>query len=318
MAKSEPFPGEEVDVEGLDGARGRAVGGEHAQRAQAVERGREGGFADGVVDDVAERAVGDLLHARCEILAPVVDAVVGPVLPGEFALLGRARRPDDGGAERVAPLAQEQPDAARGGMDQDRVARLHRVGLAQQVLRRETLEHHDGADLVGDGLRQVDQQPGRHVALLGIGAERRAVGHAVAGRELGHVGADRDDVAGRLVAEDQRQGVRVDALALVDVDEVEPHGALPYADLSGAGWREGDVLDRQDVGSPEGVNADRLGHESLRCRCPHHRNPGAHPATGPAQTARPEPGFRPGAGRRGGSPGSAPGAAPGACRPPPR
>src|SRR5690348_4381165 len=52
---------EDVDVEGLDLARGRAERHEVAERLDAVERGRERGLADAVIDDVAELAAGDLL-----------------------------------------------------------------------------------------------------------------------------------------------------------------------------------------------------------------------------------------------------------------
>src|SRR6266852_272812 len=50
-----------VDVEGIDRAGRRAEAHEHAERLDAVERGREGGLADAVIDHLAQLAAGDLL-----------------------------------------------------------------------------------------------------------------------------------------------------------------------------------------------------------------------------------------------------------------
>ncbi len=168
----------------------------------------------------------------------------------------------------MAPLAQEQADPAGRGMDQDRVARHHLVGLPQQVLGGQALEHHHGADLVGDRFGQVDEEAGGDVALLRIGAERRPVGDPVPHGEFRDFGSHRDDVARGLVAEDEGQRVRVDALALIDVDEVEADGTLPDPDLAGGGRGEVEVLDRQDLRSAELVNPNRPGHGSLRCCAP--------------------------------------------------
>src|SRR4051794_38665972 len=131
---------QQADVESLDLPRRRTVGHESAERADAIERAREGRLADAVIDDVAERALGDLLHALDEILLIVEDDVLGAGLPGEFRLGLRARRADHGRAERLAPLAQQQADAASRRMNEDRVALLHLERAAQEILRGQSLQ----------------------------------------------------------------------------------------------------------------------------------------------------------------------------------
>jgi hypothetical protein len=168
---------QEHDVERLDRSRRRAEADEIAEAPQAIERGREGRFADAVVDDVAALAVRDLPHARGKVLLAVLDDVVAAVLARELGLLGRADRADDGRAEVLRPL--RQADAARRCVYEDGMARLDAEGAAQEILRRQSLQHHRGAGLEIDGVGQVHEEVSRHDALLGIGAERPDIGHAV-------------------------------------------------------------------------------------------------------------------------------------------
>ena len=96
---------------------------------------------------------------------------------------------------------RDQPDAARGGVEEDRVAGLHREGPAQEVLRRHALQHHRGGGVVIDPVRQLDHELDVGEPLLGVVAEGDDVGDAVAGLEARDALADLDDLAGRLVAE---------------------------------------------------------------------------------------------------------------------
>ena len=120
--------------------------------------------------------------------------MVGAVRFGQRRLPLRSDRADDGRPERLAPLAQEQADAARGGMHQDRVARHDLVGLPQEVLRRQALQHDDRADLVRNRVRQANEFAGIDIALGRIGADRHAVGDAIARLESGDALADRDHI----------------------------------------------------------------------------------------------------------------------------
>ena len=93
-----------------------------AERREAVERFVERVLADGVVDDRHFLAAGDLVDARDEILARVDDGVVAAMGLGELRLFVVADGADHGGAEMLGPLADDQADAARRGMDQDGLA----------------------------------------------------------------------------------------------------------------------------------------------------------------------------------------------------
>ena len=83
--------------------------------------------------------------------------MLGAGLRREFGLFLRTDSTDDMRAEGFRPLAEYLPDPAGSGMDEDRVALLHPKGPAQQILRREALEHHAGRGFVGNALGQRDQ-----------------------------------------------------------------------------------------------------------------------------------------------------------------
>jgi len=70
------------------------------------------------------------------------------------------------------------------------------IGLPQQKLGGEALEHHRRGGLERNRLGQFHQVLDVDVALLGVGAEGGNVGDAVAGLEVLDALADRDDLAG--------------------------------------------------------------------------------------------------------------------------
>ena len=96
------------------------------------------------------------------------------------------------------------------------------------------------------------------VALLGVGAERRGVGDAVAGLEILDALADRDDFARAFVA--GREGPRrrrIEAGAIIDVEIIDADGAMAHARFAGPGRRELDILQTHDVGRAGLVDANR-------------------------------------------------------------
>ncbi len=132
-------------------------------------------------------------------------------------------------------------------MDQDNVALLHPVGLAQQILRGEALEHHARAGFVGDRARQLEQKPGFDISLLGVGPGRAAIGDAIAGLEPRDRRSDLDDFAGAFGTRRVRHlRGRIETGAVVDVDEVDPDRVLPQPDLALARRRELDLLELHD------------------------------------------------------------------------
>ena len=180
---------------------------------------------------------------------------------GEFCLLIAADGADHGGAEMLGPLAEDQADAAGRRMQQDGVAGLDAIGLADQVLRRQALQHHGGGGLVIDAVGQLEQAIGRDQPGFGIGADRRsAIGDAVACLQIGDAGADFLDHAGGLAAETARQLRGINPRAVVDVDKVQPHRGVADARFPGPGLAKLDFLPDQNFGTAGFMKADGVRH----------------------------------------------------------
>ena len=125
------------------------------------------------------------------------------------------------------------------------------IGLAEQILRGEALEHHRGGLLIADAVGHLDQPAGGDQPRLGIGADRRiAVSDAIADFEVGDVGPELFDHAGAFIAEHRRQRQRVDAAAIVGVDEIEADGGLADARFARAGLADGTSSQVRTSGPP--------------------------------------------------------------------
>ena len=183
---------------------------------------------------------------------------------GEPGLVCAADGADDGRAEMLRPLAEDEADAAGGGVDQDDVAGFDRVGAAHQVLRGHALEHHRRRLLLRDVVGQPDQALGREQPRLGIGPQigplDPGIGHAVAGLDDGDVFAHGLDHAGPLGPEDRGQGDRVHAAAVVRIDVVEPHRRVANERLARARPADLDLVPGQDLGPAGPMYAHGHGH----------------------------------------------------------
>ena len=161
-----------------------------------------------------------------------------PLFLGQRALRVRAGRADQLQAHRARPLAGDQADAAGGRMEQHEVAFLQaalRLRALEQVLRGEALEHHGRAGVEVDRIGQLAHALGRHHAQLAIAAGRLAgVGGAVAGLQVRDARAHGLDDAGRFHAQRRGHLQRVQAGAVVDVDEVQADRLVADADFAGA------------------------------------------------------------------------------------
>jgi hypothetical protein len=196
-----------------------------------------------------------------EVLARVDDGVVAAVCLGQRRLLVGTDGADHGDAQCPRPLADDQADTAGRGMDQDGVARLHRAGTAQQVLRSHALQHHRRAGLEVDRVGQLDQTVGRNVAHLCIGADRAAgIGDAVADLQFGNRAADGFDHPGALKANAGGHRQRIGTGAMVDVDVVEADGVVAHARLVRRRVANADFFPAQDFGAAGGVKADGVAH----------------------------------------------------------
>ena len=242
-------------------ARGVAEGGENAKRRQAGQRAFVGGRANTVIDHRHAGAVGDLHHSRGEILGAVVDGVVTAMGLGDGRLLVAADGPDDGRAKLVQPLANDQTDAAGGGMEQHGLAGFDRKRLGDQIGRGEALQHHRRRLLIGDVVGQGDQSAGRVQPRLGVGSRRpHDIGHPVAGFDVADIGADRLDHTGRLHADGTGEFHRVFAGTLINVDEVQTDHGLAHQRLPRAGRLKVDLLPLHDFGAAGFLDDDGVGH----------------------------------------------------------
>ncbi len=182
----------------------------------------------------------------------------------EISLRLGADSADDMGAERPRPLARQKPDAAGGGVDQHPMVRLDLEGLVQQVPDRHSLQHQHRALLVSDMVGQFYELVRRNIPLRGIAAEIEIIGDAIAGMKIGHPRANRQDLAGRLIAGDEGQSRRlVKAVAVIHIDKIQADGMLADADL--AGTRRGHIHRLIDQGfrAPYLVHAHGLGHVGI-------------------------------------------------------
>ena len=170
-----------------------------------------------------------------------------PFARAMLRLLVRPDRRDHGRAERLQPLHHDGADAARRGVDEDRVARLHRVGAADEGVDGEPLQHRPGRDPVRDVVGQLHDPVRREHPRLGVRARPRDVRDPVAGADVRDAGADRLDDARRLDAEPGRQRERVEPAPVVDVDVVHADRALPDAGLARRRARPGS---RPRAGAP--------------------------------------------------------------------
>ncbi len=184
----------------------------------------------------------------------------------ELCLLVTADGADDRCAKMLGPLTRDQPDAAGGGVKQDRVTSLHPVSAPQQVVGGHALEHHGRRDLVAHTVGHLDEAIRRHQPHLGVGAHRRrGVSDAIAGAQFRHPVADRLDHTARFEPRGEWQLGWIEPDTEVDIDEIEPDGAVAQAHLSGTGLRDAHLLPLQDLGATGLVYSYRGRHCSASC-----------------------------------------------------
>ena len=168
---------------------------------------------------------------------------------GELGLVIRADRADHRRAQRLQPLTGKQANATGGRVEQHRIARLDSVGTADQVLHRHAFQHERCRLLVADAIGNFDHAVGRHIAGLAVRANQSGVRNPIALLESAHAGAHRVDNPRSLVARHGGQLHRIQARALIGVDEIDADRGVPDADLPRSGFADVDVLKLQDVRS---------------------------------------------------------------------
>ena len=174
------------------------------------------------------------------------------MLARELRLLFAADRADHRRAEMLRPLAEDEPDAAGRRMHEDRVALLHGVRSAHEVLRRHALEHRRG----GRACRRSPPAPSR-----GAPPGRCAPRHTRPTDRLPY--ATRSPFANAVTpsptssttpaaSEPSTAGsaIGIEAGAVVRVDEVQADRRVAHADLARPGGGSSMGSQRRTSGPP--------------------------------------------------------------------
>jgi hypothetical protein len=236
------------DIEALDRPRGVAEADQQPARAQAIERNHQRILADAVIDHRDALAAGEFAHPGGHIFLGVEDDVLAAMGAGKLGLFFRPDSADDGGAQRIGPLAGDEADAAGRGMNEDGLAGRDLVGLAQQIAHRHALEHHRRGGLIGDPVGDLAHPVGGGVAGLTIGPDRTvAIGDAIADLELGDALAHRLDLARGFETHPGRELDGVKPAAVIGVDVVETDRGVADADFARAGRRQVGVDQLHDL-----------------------------------------------------------------------
>ena len=218
-----------------------------------------------VVDHGYALPAGDGAHLLGKITLGIDNRMIATMPAGNLGLLPAADGANHGRAKMLGPLADDQADAAGGGMDQDEVAGLHRIRFVQQITGGHAADHHRGRRAFIDAVRQHDHARGRHQPHFRIGSIRtRDATHAIANTEAQHVRADRVDHTRAFKADAGGKGAHaVDAAAHQHVAIIHGDRLVTQAHLAAAGVGDDHVLELQYVGSAMPIEAERLGHRRL-------------------------------------------------------
>ena len=136
-------------------------------------------------------------------------------------------------------------------------------------MHRHSLQHHGGGVFCIKSLGNLNQTVGRYGGVLGVGALRAGIGHAVAYADVRHVRADGRDYTRAFLPVSEGQLGRIQTAAKVDVDEVDPRRVDLNDRLIRLRARLGNVHVLQDFGATmfEDTNSFHTRRYSIRpCR----------------------------------------------------
>ena len=265
-APFEVFPGDgvveqrgarQVERLGVEGERsdwrhdaaGLAVHDEVAANGKAGHRALVGRCADGVVGDLAARAVGDAHDGFVEIVLCVEDNVVCAGVSRKLRLFLRGDSRDDRRAAHLGHLDEQQADAARARVDKSRIVGAEGICGVGEIVRGHALEHRRRALLCRNAVRQDDEAVGGDDDALGVGLGRAGIGDDIADGRGGDAGADLNDGARALAAEDGWQCAgAVEAGAAVHIHIVDAGCGELDDGLAVTGGGVSDVRVGEDIG----------------------------------------------------------------------
>lgn len=163
--------------------------------------------------------------------------------------------------KRSEPLAGNQAHATRRRVPQHRLTRLDLVAGANQELDCHALQQEGSCHFIADVIGQLDQQRGGNHPGFGVGTgHATGVCHPVAGLEQLDTLAHRLHNTGSLDAQAARQGRRIHARAVIDVNVVEPDGGLAQPDLPRLRILGVDVLPFENIRAASFMNSNCVCH----------------------------------------------------------
>ena len=140
---------------------------------------------------------------------------------GQIGLGLRPGCANDNGTKGSCPLRHDRPDPTGRRMDQDHVPGLDRETATQEELRRHPLKHSGCSLFEADAIGHLNGAIGGGDMDLAIGPEgSAAIGRSVTDRKARNALADRINNPRALKPKNRWEGDRVEATALIDVDEV--------------------------------------------------------------------------------------------------
>ena len=148
------------------------------------------------------------------------------------------------------PLGQDQADAPGCGVNEHGPPRLNARAALDQRLYGATLEDRRRCGFVVDTVGDQHRLGGRDVALCRVSAEGGSEGaDTVSDRELIDPFAHRLDHARRLDPQPGREFERIEAAAVIGVDEVQADSGVAHAHFAGAGGCKIDVTPADRFGA---------------------------------------------------------------------
>ena len=117
----------------------------------------------------------------------------------------------------------------------------------RQVLSGQSLEHDGGGDIGPDPVWHLHEAFGRNDDLFGISAQDPGEGNSIPGLDEPGPGVHRGDDPGPFLTDHKGKRNRIEAGALIHVDEIDP-ARLEFDDrLPGAGHRVGQLHPLENV-----------------------------------------------------------------------
>ena len=131
--------------------------------------------------------------------------------------------------ERGEPLHQDPPHPAGGGEHKRALPGLEPRAAVDQGLRGQALEQRRRGEIVADRAGHRHQPIGGDILPARIAARLGdRIGDPLTDREPRDAATERLDHTSRLDPERSRQRLRIEAGAMIGVDEVDPDRAVPH------------------------------------------------------------------------------------------